>query len=392
MRIKLLLLASLLGSCSSNVLGGDSIPKTPKVMVLTVNGAEWDIIKPLLLRGEMPNLAKVIDHGVSGKLRTTSAPVCPKVYSAIFTSTPTSENGISGFKIGGKVTRSEMLKGMPFWKLLSDRGVSVGMANVPATFPVTPVHGYMISGMLTQGVNCDGVLCAPKLSEVRNGDAVYPKSMIPELEAKVGDFHIDCSAMPTAEVLKGKEKEVIDRWLARVSQIRAEQTKLFDYLLTNHPTDFTMFTQSCEDRVGHWLYPIQRYNVGYEPKLHEVAVDAFPDQYREFDKIVGMVLSHLDDQTTLFILSDHGIKPLRDYDPDPHHDHGDGTPIIAHHDFEDGDDVPGVFIAMGPNIHKGEHLLGFRISVLDIAPTILKIYGFDVPPEMKGRVLSEIFN
>jgi len=361
-------------------------------MVLSINGAEWDIIKPLLLRGEMPNLARVIEHGVYGKLRTTSAPVCPKVYSAIFTSTPTAENGITGFKIGGKVVRSEMLKGLPFWKLLSDRGVTVGMANVPATFPVTAVKGYMISGMLTQGGNCDGVLCAPKLSEVRNGDAVYPQSMIPELEAKVGDFHIDCSAMPTAADLRGKEKDVIDQWLAQVSQIRAEQTKLFDYLLSNHPTDFTMFTQSCEDRVGHWLYPIQPYNVGYESKLHEVKVDAFPDQYRQFDKILGMVLSHLDDQTTLFILSDHGIKPLRDNDLDLHHDHGGDTPVIAHHNFEDGDDVPGMFVAMGPHIRKGEHLMGFGVSVLDIAPTILKIYGIDAPRAMRGRVLSEIFN
>jgi predicted AlkP superfamily phosphohydrolase/phosphomutase len=361
-------------------------------MVLSVNGAEWDIIKPLVLRGEMPNLSQVMHKGVSGKLRTTDAPVCPKVYSSIFTSTPTSEHGITSFKIDGKVARSEMMKGTPFWKLLSDHDVTVGMANVPATFPVAPINGYMISGMLTQGVNCDGVLCSPKLSEVRKGDAVYPQSMIPELEAKVGDFHIDCSKIPTVNELRGKEKDVIRQWLAGVSQIRAEQTKLFKYLLTNHPTDFTWFTQSCEDRVGHWLYPIQPYNAGYQASLHQVNVEAFPDQYRAFDKILGMVLAHLDKDTTLIIISDHGIKPLRDREPDPHMDHSAYAPIIAHHDFDDGDDVPGMFVAMGPHIRKDEHLMGFGVSVLDIAPTILKIYGIEPPAAMKGRVLTEIFN
>lgn len=39
------------------------------------------ILKPLLLREEMPNLAKIIEHGVAGKLRTIAAPVCPRVYS-----------------------------------------------------------------------------------------------------------------------------------------------------------------------------------------------------------------------------------------------------------------------------------------------------------------------
>jgi bisphosphoglycerate-independent phosphoglycerate mutase (AlkP superfamily) len=35
--------------------------------------------------------------------------------------------------------------------------------------------------------------------------------------------------------------------------------------------------------------------------------------------------------------------------------------------------------------------MGFGVSVLDIAPTILKIYGIDPPAAMKGRVLTEIF-
>jgi hypothetical protein len=60
--------------------------------------------------------------------------------------------------------------------------------------------------------------------------------------------------------------------LEQVSQIREQQMKLFNYLLTNHATNFTFLVQSCEDRVGHWLYPIQTYNVGYNPKVHTLAL------------------------------------------------------------------------------------------------------------------------
>jgi hypothetical protein len=45
----------------------------PRVVLVGVNGAEWDIIRPLLIRGEMPNLASVIAKGVYGKLRTLSS-------------------------------------------------------------------------------------------------------------------------------------------------------------------------------------------------------------------------------------------------------------------------------------------------------------------------------
>jgi predicted AlkP superfamily phosphohydrolase/phosphomutase len=258
-----------------------------------------------------------------------------------------------------------------------------------------PVNGYMISGMLTRGKNCeDGVLCAPKLSEVEGGDAVFPAAMKAELLKNVGDFYIDCERMPSAEQLKGNETAVIDGWLKKVQLIRDQQTQLFDYLLNTHPTEFTWLAQSCEDRAGHWLYPIAPYNVGYNPKINAVRTDAFPDQYIAFDKVLGTILKHVDDNTYVFIVSDHGIKPLREFeetDPHAHMDHEKTTPVIAKHDFADGDDVPGSFFAMGPGIKHDLRLMGFEASVYDLAPTILHIYGIEQPKQMRGRVLSEIF-
>jgi arylsulfatase A-like enzyme len=35
--------------------------------------------------------------------------------------------------------------------------------------------------------------------------------------------------------------------------------------------------------------------------------------------------------------------------------------------------------------------MGLPMSVFDIAPTILHIYGVPAPEQMKGRILSEIF-
>src|SRR3981189_2164934 len=75
-------------------------PKSrPHVIVVGVNGMEWDIIRPLLMKGEMPSLASVIQRGVYGKMRTLPAPNCPKVYTTIATSTPPEENGITGFMV-----------------------------------------------------------------------------------------------------------------------------------------------------------------------------------------------------------------------------------------------------------------------------------------------------
>jgi predicted AlkP superfamily phosphohydrolase/phosphomutase len=396
MRAIPLLISLLLAATAVCAQNHEKAAPRPHVVVVGVNGMELDVIRPLILKGDMPNLEHVVNNGTYGKLRTVSAPNCPRVYSTIFTSTQPDEHGVTGFLVGGITANTNMLKEEPIWSVLSRNDVTVGMANVPATFPVMPVNGYMISGMLTRGKNCeDGVLCAPKLSEVTGGDAVYPRTLQPELLKNVGDFYIDCERMPGAGDLKGHEKEVIDKWLNKVQLIRDEQTKLFDYLLTKHPTEFTMLGQSCEDRTGHWLYPIAPYNAGYNASINNVRTEAFPDQYIAFDKVLGSILKHVDENTYVIIVSDHGIKPLREFenkDPHAHMDHEKTTPVIAKHDFADGDDVPGSFFAMGPGIKHNSRLMGFEATVYDITPTILHIYGIEQPKQMRGRVLTEIFD
>src|SRR5215469_5661802 len=81
-------LVFLLLPLTSSAQGQAAAPKAkPRVIVLGVNGMELDIIRPLIIKGEMPNLASIIEKGAYGKLRTVSAPNCPRVYTTVFTST-----------------------------------------------------------------------------------------------------------------------------------------------------------------------------------------------------------------------------------------------------------------------------------------------------------------
>jgi len=98
---------ALLGSLASLSLPlplisqGQSTPKPkPRVVVLSVNGMELDVVRPLVLQGKMPNLSSVIKQGAYGKLRTVSAPNCPRVFSTMFTSTKPEEDGVTGFVVG----------------------------------------------------------------------------------------------------------------------------------------------------------------------------------------------------------------------------------------------------------------------------------------------------
>ncbi len=110
--------------------------------------------------------------------------------------------------------------------------------------------------------------------------------------------------------------------------------------------------------------------------------------------MLGTILKHTDKNTYVVTVSDHGIKPLREFEEkrSPRHaDHEKTTPVIAKHDFADGDDVPGSVFIMGPGIKHDLRLMGLATSVYDIAPTLLHIYGIEQPQQMRGRVLTEVF-
>jgi predicted AlkP superfamily phosphohydrolase/phosphomutase len=52
--------------------------------------------------------------------------------------------------------------------------------------------------------------------------------------------------------------------------------------------------------------------------------------------------------------------------------------------------LDGVLIARGPNVRRGVTVTGARI--VDLAPTWLHCFGHEVPAELEGRVISELFH
>src|SRR5437763_9875153 len=89
---------------------GQSAPKAkPRVIVVGVNGMELDIIRPLILKGQMTNLASVIEKGAYGKQRNVSAPNCPRVYSTVFSRHDPNEHGATCFVLGVDTSLSNQI-------------------------------------------------------------------------------------------------------------------------------------------------------------------------------------------------------------------------------------------------------------------------------------------
>ena len=83
---------------------------------------------------------------------------------------------------------------------------------------------------------------------------------------------------------------------------------LADHLLATKPWELFVMVEMGPDRMHHgfWQYMDHEHR-RYAPGPYE---DAILDYHRHVDGLVGGLLRHADDDTTVLVVSDHGAKRM----------------------------------------------------------------------------------
>jgi predicted AlkP superfamily phosphohydrolase/phosphomutase len=68
-----------------------------KVFVLGLDGATWDILDPLVRAGELPHLARLVERGASGTLRSVFPPLSPVAWTGVMTGKNSGKHGVFEF-------------------------------------------------------------------------------------------------------------------------------------------------------------------------------------------------------------------------------------------------------------------------------------------------------
>jgi hypothetical protein len=69
----------------------------PKLMLIGIDSATWHVMTPLIERGELPNLGRLIREGAHGPLRTFFPTLSPLVWSTISTGKSPEKHGMKSF-------------------------------------------------------------------------------------------------------------------------------------------------------------------------------------------------------------------------------------------------------------------------------------------------------
>jgi predicted AlkP superfamily phosphohydrolase/phosphomutase len=262
-----------------------------RAAVIGLDGATFEIIDLLIERGRLPHLARLIEEGTAGPLRSSITPNSFPGWTSASTGTSEGRHGIfmplvrreDNFTLKAMSTLD--IKAKSIWELLSERGRRVGVINDPCSYPPIAVNGFLVCGMLWPG-----------------GDQpyTYPDSLAEEIEQAVPGYIVDVN-------LHAKEKEQIAEELFRSIETRLQASR---YLMKSYPWDlfWTVFTES--DRAQHRFWAAWDET---HPKHAEQPASlrtAILDIYEKLDSAVGALINELDGETSVFIVSDHGFGPF----------------------------------------------------------------------------------
>src|SRR5439155_5222514 len=128
-----------------------------KALIIGLDGATWDVIDPLLAKGELPHIGRLVERGVRAHLRSTIPPVTAAAWPSIVTGMNPGMHGIFRFETldheeydrRGEFNSSDRIAGRTIFDYLGGLGERVLAAAVPMTYPAWPINGRMVSGYPT---------------------------------------------------------------------------------------------------------------------------------------------------------------------------------------------------------------------------------------------------
>jgi len=267
---------------------------TQQIIVLGLDGATWRILDPFIRDGTMPRLAEARQAGAWGGWQSTVPPFSAQAWVSLMTGRNPAKHGVTDFWEAGEdrgqsaFVNSRLIQGEAIWDILGRQGKQIGVVNVPVTYPPPVVKGYVVSGLLTPAAAKD-YTCPPALRE--------------EIGAAVGPYEPD----PYDPLRPGLELVKEFRYWMGQHEAAAR------YLLQSHPADVFINVVQALDQLQHlfWndLAALTDETVAAPTEIRE----ALRECYRVADEAIGHRLDSLDDETTLFIISDHGFGPARNF-------------------------------------------------------------------------------
>ena len=242
--------------------------------------------------GELPNFSRLMKEGVYGRLKSCIPAITIPAWAVMMSSKSPGELGLYGFRHRKGysykdiwIANSLSLKSEMLWHILKREDRKVCLVSLPPSYPPFAVNGNLISCFITPGAD---------------KQYTYPPELKKEIQDAVGEYIFDVE-------FRTEQREELLSQIYEMSQRRFEVIK---YLLQNKEWDFFMFVEIGVDRIHHafWKFCDQNHHLYQSGNKFESAIR---DYYRYLDDQLGQLLSIIDNDTAVLVVSDHGAKRMK---------------------------------------------------------------------------------
>jgi len=266
-------------------------PKDRRVMVIGLDCAAPELVFHKWPE-ELPTLRSLYTQGAWGELESVIPAITVPAWSAMMSSKDPGTLGIYGFRNRSDYSYNNMhvatgdwVREKRLWDILTEHDKRSVLVGVPQTFPIKPINGKIISSFLTPSLEAG---------------FTYPAELAQQILSVAPRYELDVRNFRTPDK---------DWLIQQIWDMTEMRFNALNYLMETEDWDYFMWVEMGVDRIHHGLWSYmdpghRRYESGnpYEGKILEY--------YKLIDAQVARMLSKIEDDTIVLVVSDHGGKKM----------------------------------------------------------------------------------
>jgi predicted AlkP superfamily phosphohydrolase/phosphomutase len=260
------------------------MPLKPSLFILCIDGGRFDVVKKWADDGHLPTFKRLMDNGVYGNIETIlpgphtaltwtsfATGKRPNKHGYLYTFMPQDDHTFTLFN-------SKSIRCSRLWDILSEKNLSVGVMDLPMTYPVSPVNGFMVSSLMV-----------PAFAK----DYTYPPELSTMMDRYGGSATAQCPY---------PDKSCLDSLYIYTKQ----RFDAIYQLLEEHPID-VFFKHIEETELINHVFS-SYFNPSHPRHLPE-HLPWIREYYEYLDLQLGGLMDRFKD-STFILFSDHGACPV----------------------------------------------------------------------------------
>ncbi|QEG36402.1 alkaline phosphatase family protein [Bythopirellula goksoeyrii] len=358
---------------------GDATRLANRLLLIGWDGVELGALRTLLAEGQLPNLGSLLEKGACLEL-TVPRPAFPEAaWTSLATGKRPHQHGVlHEFSPSASANQLHPVSRLnressALWSMLHRKGMRTHVIGWPVSHPAESLAGIFVSDRFALAQPA-----SPSFSQ-EDGSAVLP----PEAQSHISERRvssIDAEEIALTQLLPHHIVGLREysRLEAVCRDILAQSATLFRsirWCLDAQPWDFTAGVFPGIRRahqLAEWLRKMS-------PTTGEICDRLITGSYEHHDLLLGQILSQVDDTTHVIVVSPAGTQAVTP-----------STAGVASLEVAGSATLgTGMAVISGPGVRQlASPALG---SVLDLAPTILAMFGLPFGEDMGGRPLVRLF-